>query len=275
MRWTILVREAPRYAFAQARQVEIEIIATGVALALALAIVGWIAAGFITRPLRQIAAAADRLRTGESTFMPMITGPAEVETLCASLQALVETLIYNQVKLDEMKAVAQHDGLTGIMNRSGLEAWLAAQQVRARTSPTALLMLIGDLDGFKQVNDTMGHGAGDILLQEVGRRFHAAVRAGDAVARLGGDEFVLVLQAPNGLGDQAAMDTAHRVWGQLTEPYRIGDTLVTIGFSLGGAGWPDDNPAMDMVLQLADTALYAAKRAGKGRIIFHRDPVLL
>lgn len=275
MRWTVLVREAPRYAFAQARQVEIAIIATGVALALAMAIVGWIAAGFITRPLRQIAAAADRLRTGDSISMPMITGPAEVETLCASLQALVETLIYNQVKMDEMKVVAQHDGLTGIMNRSGLEAWLSTQQARARIHPTALLVLIGDLDGFKQVNDTMGHAAGDLLLQEVGRRFQSAVRVGDAVARLGGDEFVLALHAPHGLGDQAAMDTAHRVWGRLTEPYRIGDTLVTIGFSLGGAGWPDDDASMDMVLQLADSALYAAKRAGKGRIVFHRDPVLL
>lgn len=274
MRWTILVREAPQYAFAAARQVEIEIIVTGLALAWAMAVIGWIAAGFITRPLSKIAQAADRLRTGESTSMPMVTGPPEVETLSASLQALVDTLTYNQVKLDEMKAIAQHDRLTGVMNRAGLEAWLATQQSRARTTPNALLVLIGDLDGFKQVNDTMGHAAGDILLQEVGRRFQGAVRNGDAIARLGGDEFVLVLQAPLGLADRLAVETAHRVWGRLTEPYRISDTLVTIGFSLGGAGWPEDDPSIDMVLQMADSALYAAKRAGKGRIVFHRDPAL-
>jgi diguanylate cyclase (GGDEF)-like protein len=120
----------------------------------------------------------------------------------------------------------------------------------------------------------MGHGAGDILLQEVGRRFQTAVRAGDAVARLGGDEFVLVLHAPLGLGDRAAVETAHRVWAKVTEPYRIGDTLVTIGFSLGGAGWPEDDQSIDVVLQMADGALYAAKRAGKGRIVFHREPIL-
>ena len=274
MRWTVLVREAPDSAFAPAWQLEQEIIITGVVLALAVALVGWIVAGLITRPLRQIAAAADRLRTGESTTMPVFKGPAEVETLSASLRALVDTLTYNQVKLDEMQAVAQHDALTGVMNRAGLEAWLAAQQLRAKTNPTALLVLIGDLDGFKQVNDTMGHGAGDSLLQEVGRRFQAAVRLGDAVARLGGDEFVLVLQAPLGLGDRAAVETAHRVWAKVTEPYRIGDTLVTIGFSLGGAGWPEDDPSIDAVLQMADGALYAAKRAGKGRIVFHREPVL-
>jgi diguanylate cyclase (GGDEF)-like protein len=274
MRWTVLVREAPEYAFAPALQLEQEIIFTGLALAITVAVVGWVVAGFITRPLSKIAAAADRLRTGESTVMPVFTGPAEVETLSASLRALVDTLTYSRVKLDEMQAVAQHDGLTGVMNRSGLEAWLAAQQLRAKTNPNALLVLIGDLDGFKQVNDTMGHGAGDILLQEVGRRFQLAVRAGDAVARLGGDEFVLVLQAPLGLGDRAAVETAHRVWAKVTEPYRIGDTLVTIGFSLGGAGWPEDDHSIDIVLQMADGALYAAKRAGKGRIIFHREPIL-
>jgi diguanylate cyclase (GGDEF)-like protein len=262
MRWAVLVREAPEFAFAPALQLEQEIIVTGTVLAIAVAVVGW------------IAAAADRLRTGESTSMPVFTGPAEVETLSASLRALVDTLTYNQVKMDEMQAVAQHDGLTGVMNRSGLEAWLAAQQLRAKTNPNALLVLIGDLDGFKQVNDTMGHGAGDILLQEVGRRFQMAVRAGDAVARLGGDEFVLVLNAPLGLGDRAAVETAHRVWAKVTEPYRIGDTLVTIGFSLGGAGWPEDDQSIDVVLQMADGALYAAKRAGKGRIIFHREPIL-
>jgi diguanylate cyclase (GGDEF)-like protein len=273
MRWTVLVREAPEYAFAPAWRLEQEIIFTGVVLAIAVAVVGWIVAGLITRPLSKIATAADRLRTGESTSMPVVSGPAEVEMLSASLRALVDTLTYSRVKLDEMQAVAQHDGLTGVMNRSGLEAWLAAQQLRAKTSPNSLLVLIGDLDGFKQVNDTMGHGAGDLLLQEVGRRFRMAVRAGDAVARLGGDEFVLVLQAPLGLGDGAAVETAHRVWAKVTEPYRIGDTLVTIGFSLGGAGWPEDDQSIDVVLQMADGALYAAKRAGKGRIIFHREPM--
>jgi diguanylate cyclase (GGDEF)-like protein len=275
MRWTVLVREAPQFAFAPARMLEEEIIVTGVVLAVAVAVVGWMAAGFITRPLRQITEAADRLRTGKSTEMPVIRGSAEVETLSASLRAMVDSLTYKQVKLDEMQVIAQHDRLTGVMNRAGLEAWLASQQQRARTHPNALLVLIGDLDGFKQVNDTMGHGAGDILLQEVGRRFQGAVRAGDAVARLGGDEFVLVLQAPLGLGDKAAVETAHRVWAKVCDPYRIGDSLVSIGFSLGGAVWPEDDETIDMVLQMADSALYAAKRAGKGRIIFHRDPVTL
>ena len=140
-----------------------------------------------------------------------------------------------------MQLVAQHDELTGLMNRSGLEAWLAGQQARMRANPSGLLVLIGDLDGFKQVNDTLGHAAGDLVLQEVARRLQAAVRAADAVARLGGDEFVLVLHAPLGLADRQATETAHRVWSKVTEPYHVGDVLVTIGLSLGGAGWPEDD----------------------------------
>jgi diguanylate cyclase (GGDEF)-like protein len=272
MRWTVLVRELPQIAFAPARHMETSIIITGFLLAIGVAIIGWIVAGLITRPLSQIADAADRLRQGEAVEMPAIRGAIEVEKLSASLRALVDALTFNQVKLDEMQSVARHDPLTGVMNRSGLEAWLAAQEMHARAKPSGLLVLIGDLDGFKQVNDTMGHGAGDLLLQEVGRRFQGAVRAGDAVARLGGDEFVVVLQAPLGLADSAAVETANRVWTKVAEPYRIGDTLVTIGFSMGGAGWPEDDPLIDMVMQMADRALYAAKRAGKGRIAFHREP---
>ena len=91
---------------------------------------------------------------------------------------------------------------------------------------------------------------------------------------MGGDEFVVMLQAPLGLGDRSALETAERVWARVTEPYVIGNDTVTIGLSLGGASWPEDDPALDVVLSKADAALYAAKRAGKGCIVFHREPAL-
>ena len=274
MRWTVLVREAPGTAFAPARQLEDAIIATGVVLSILVALAGWFAAGYITRPLRQIAAAADRLRHGEILDMPAIRGATEVETLAASLRALVASLTFKQVALDEMQVVAEHDGLTGLMNRAGLDAWLARQQAKARTEAGGMVVLVGDLDGFKQVNDTMGHGAGDHLLREVARRLQGSVRSRDGVARLGGDEFILVLQAPHGSDDHLAMETAHRVWARVSEPYRIEGAIVRVGLSLGGAGWPDDDGDIGNVLAKADAALYAAKRAGKGRIVFHRDVVV-
>ena len=274
MRWTVLVREGEATAFMPARELQMEIMATGLALTVLVAVLGWVIAGVITGPLRQIAAAADLLRRGENVEMPNLRSSREVETLSASLRALVATLTFKQGKLDELESASQHDLLTGLLNRAGLQTWLSRALAQARTEPSGLLVLVGDLDGFKQINDTSGHSAGDRLLQEVANRFQSAVRGRDAVARMGGDEFVVVLHAPLGLGDRQAVETAQRVWARVTEPYDIDGRAVTVGLSLGGAGWPEDDRALDLVLNKADAALYAAKRAGKGRIVFHREPVL-
>ena len=274
MRWTVLVREAEDIAFVPAQQLRLAILATGVGLSLLVAILGWIIAGLITRPLRQIAAAADCLRRGEAVDLPILYGSTEVETLSASLRAMVATLTSKQVKLDELESATQHDPLTGLLNRAGLQSWLSLALAQARTEPSGLLVLVGDLDGFKQVNDTRGHGAGDSLLQEVARRLQSSVRSRDAVARIGGDEFVVVLHAPLGLGDRQALETGHRLWSRVTEPYDIAGDTIVIGLSLGGAGWPEDDRQLELVLHKADAALYEAKRAGKGRIVFHREPAL-
>ena len=274
MRWTVLVREAEDTAFAPAQQLRLAILATGIGLSLLVAIVGWIIAGLITRPLRQIASAADCLRRGEAVDLPILYGSTEVETLSASLRAMVATLTSKQVKLDELESATQHDPLTGLLNRAGLQSWLSLALAQARTEPSGLLVLVGDLDGFKQVNDTKGHGAGDTLLQEVARRLQSSVRSRDAVARIGGDEFVVVLHAPLGLGDRLALETGHRLWSRVTEPYDIAGETIVIGLSLGGAGWPEDDRQLELVLHKADAALYEAKRAGKGRIVFHREPAL-
>ncbi len=274
MRWTVLVREDEDTAFAPARQLRLAILLTGTLLSLAIALLGWVIAGLITRPLRQIAAAADCLRRGESVELPIVRGATEVEILSSSLRAMVATISSKQVKLDELESATQHDPLTGLLNRAGLQSWLARALAQARTEPSGLLVMVGDLDGFKQVNDTQGHAAGDNLLQEVGRRLQSSVRTRDAVARIGGDEFVVVLHAPLGLGDRLALETGHRLWSRVTEPYVIGGETIAIGLSLGGAGWPEDDRQLDLVLNKADAALYAAKRAGKGRIVFHREPAL-
>ena len=250
-----------------------QILAVGAAMTLLMAALGWVIAGVITGPLRQIAAAADRLRRGETAEMPNLRGSREVETLSASLRALVATLTFKQGKLDELETASQHDGLTGLLNRAGLQSWMARALAQARTEPSGLLVLVGDLDGFKQINDTRGHACGDLILQEVAHRLQAAVRVRDAVARMGGDEFIVVLHAPLGLGDRQAVETAQRVWSRVTEPYYVDGATLTLGLSLGGAGWPEDDRAVDKVLNKADVALYAAKRAGKGRIVFHREPV--
>ena len=274
MQWTVLVRESAETAFAPAQDLRNAILIVGIGLSVAVAALGWVIAGLITQPLRQITAAADRLRRGEMVELPNLHGSREVEVLTASLRAMVATLSFKQEKLNELESATQHDPLTGLLNRAGLQLWLSRVVARARTEACGLLILVGDLDGFKDVNDTMGHAGGDMLLQEVGRRLQSSVRARDAVARIGGDEFVVVLHAPLGLSDRLALETAERVWARVTEPYELGSELIGVGMSLGGAGWPEDDRQLDMVLNKADAALYAAKRGGKGRVVFHREPVL-
>jgi diguanylate cyclase (GGDEF)-like protein len=153
----------------------------------------------------------------------------------------------------------RRDPLTGLLNRRG---FLDAQQ-RHDTLPRHFVVLCLDLDGFKRVNDTLGHPAGDALLQSVARRLENGVRPADAVIRLGGDEFVIL--APDMTPDIAA-DLAERLIERVThEPYLLeGRTMVRIGLSIGFACAPEDGTDFALLHRRADSALYVAKAQGKG-----------
>lgn len=282
-RWVVVVRQAVDEAFAPAYQLRLTIVGVGVGLAAAFAGVGWLIAGWITAPLKRIAVAAERLRNGDDVELPSIRGAAEIESLSASLRALVATLTRRQSALLEMQGLALRDPLTGLLNRNGLRSQLLRSVAEAYAEGTGLLVFMGDLDGFKGVNDTLGHAIGDQLLHQVAARLTAAVRVGDVVARLGGDEFVLALRAPHGSGDQAARSIARRALAAVTAPYNLRGKTVKIGFSLGGACWPEhvakpaggdagqESAGVDGVLERADAALYIVKRSGKGRILIHGE----
>lgn len=157
-----------------------------------------------------------------------------------------------------IRFMAQHDALTRLPNRllfgDALHEALAAA---TPAQPCALLCL--DLDGFKKVNDTHGHGAGDAVLRQVAQRLGDTLRAGDTAARLGGDEFVVLLPRTR-LADAQAV--AQRIEGLLAEPYDLGAAgQARIGASVGIAVGPEQAHLPDALLSLADKALYAAKRA--------------
>ena len=276
MKWSVLVREPQDVAFAPAYELRRTILLNGLLLALMFAVAGWLLASWVTRPLRRIAVAAERLRQGDDVEIPLIRGAAEFTSLSVSLRALVATLTRKQVALDEMQDLALHDPLTGLLNRNGMRASISRAVVEARAEGAGLLVCVGDLDGFKAVNDTLGHAGGDVLLQQMATRLANAVRQDDIVARLGGDEFVLALRAPGGFTDADARVIAERALRAIAAPYEINGNPVRIGCSLGGAFWPDhadprrvaDDPTgLSGVLERADGALYAVKRAGKGRLL--------
>ncbi len=177
------------------------------------------------------------------------------------------------LKRDEQTAqyLATHDALTGLANRRALEQTLEhALDASAHPGRALVAVCFLDLDGFKRVNDTHGHDAGDEVLQVVAARIKAQARASDCVARLGGDEFVVLLA---GLGAaEEAVEIMERCLVAITQPIRLQQgVVVQVGASMGLALNLEAGDSSAKLLQLADEAMYAAKRAGKGRIVVARS----
>jgi diguanylate cyclase (GGDEF)-like protein/PAS domain S-box-containing protein len=161
---------------------------------------------------------------------------------------------------------ATHDPLTGMANRTLFldrleQALLAARRERRQV---ALVML--DLDGFKGVNDAFGHAAGDDVLRAAGHRLASGLRASDTAARIGGDEFAWVL--PRIAGQDAVERSVRKRLRALDDPFRIGRKLINISASAGIALYPQGGRDADSLMSHADSALYAAKREGRGLVLF-------
>jgi diguanylate cyclase len=153
---------------------------------------------------------------------------------------------------------ATHDQLTGLPNRAELLARLAAALREERAEMPSVVLLFCDLNGFKQVNDRLGHEAGDQLLAEVSARLGAGLRAGDTVARYGGDEFLVLAAAPDEQAATVRRLTAH-VEKALADPFVLGGEPVTIGSSIG-AVTSDGHLGPDELISRADQAMYRAKQ---------------
>jgi diguanylate cyclase (GGDEF)-like protein len=165
--------------------------------------------------------------------------------------------------------LAQHDSLTGVLNRQGMDAALG-EIVPEKNSDRTMALLSIDLDGFKQVNDTHGHGAGDLLLIQVAERIGAELSSDHLLGRMGGDEFMVVMRnvAPNAVRasvERLIAAIAHR-------PYELGNgTAVRVGASIGFACTPEDASTTVELRLRSDEALYAAKNAGKGVGLRYRE----
>ncbi|HRD66254.1 MAG TPA: EAL domain-containing protein [Candidatus Competibacter sp.] len=157
---------------------------------------------------------------------------------------------------------ANYDLLTGLPNRNLLCERLDQTLKQARRYSRRAVLMFVDLDGFKQVNDTLGHGVGDMLLCQVAARLGVCVRDTDTVARQGGDEFVVVL--PDMADEEDASVVAEKIIARLTEPFDLGGNVVRIGASVGVAFYPDHGASAEQLLRHADLAMYQAKLAGRG-----------
>lgn len=164
---------------------------------------------------------------------------------------------------------ANYDALTGLPNRSLFLDRLnqAVRQSRREKKRFALMFL--DLDGFKAVNDTLGHAAGDILLQQTASRMSQCMRATDTLARLAGDEFVVILEGVHGRDDPALV--AGKILTLLGKPYELEAGTARVQGSIGIALYPDDAGDGPALIRRADAAMYAVKRGGKNNFLFAGD----
>ncbi len=225
----------------------------GIALRVQVPLYGLLAAAFLVAGQPEVAA-------GIVVYLALMA--TDLRGTSRNLRRLIAV----RVEAADMAAFAhteaRHDPLTGLLNRAG-----AFERIeRHRDGPPFVLMFV-DLDHFKEVNDRLGHGAGDQVLVETARRIEGAMRPEDVVARLGGDEFLVVLER----GDVDLDVVSRRVLAEVERPIRLGTDEAAISASIGLTIVDDSEWTTSMLLRQADHALYEAKRTGRQRIVWFDD----
>ena len=211
---------------------------------------GWLPVGFWTMHTFQ--------------FASLIEMSMWLAVLAERVQALHRQAVLLQGEHARLQSLAHTDPLTGLLNRRGLGE---AVKSRLSTHPTrrGIAVFVLDLDGFKAVNDGLGHEAGDAVLVEVARRLRANLRTTDLVCRLGGDEFVVALGNLSN-DDQAQIEAeriGHKLLKAFDQPFQAGARLCRVGVTIGYALSPQDDTTLEGLLKRADTAMYAGKQAGR------------
>ncbi|MGC2635782.1 MAG: diguanylate cyclase [Acidobacteriaceae bacterium] len=173
---------------------------------------------------------------------------------------------------DHVNYLAHHDHLTGLANRALLHERLRQAILHAQTCDQKVAVLLIDIDYFKQINDSLGHADGDVLLATMGQRLRSSVRESDTVARMGGDEFVIVLPE---FRTRAHVERCGReIMRNASQPINIKGRAITLTLSIGVALFPDDGHTADQLLRSADDAMYSVKDTGRNSVSFHQSESL-
>jgi diguanylate cyclase (GGDEF)-like protein/PAS domain S-box-containing protein len=199
-------------------------------------------------------------KSGEERWLDFSSGPIEFGGRVAALGTAFD--VTDRRRSDErMRTLAYHDTLTGLPNRLLFQDRLTLAVAQAHRSRDRLAVLFADLDGFKLINDSLGHAVGDKVLEKVAERLVSCVREGDTVARLGGDEFTLILPGLHRSEELPAL--TEKILQVLRRPVRVEGRELYVTASLGASLYPDDGEDAATLVKNADTAMYRAKEQGR------------
>jgi diguanylate cyclase (GGDEF)-like protein len=200
-------------------------------------------------------------------FLPHVQVENEVWNLPKYVVAVGMILLMLENQIEHNKYLALHDELTALPNRRLFQDRLASALERARRTGAQTALLLVDLDHFKEVNDTLGHHAGDRLLKHVATVFSGRVRRSDTVARTGGDEFSLILEEPTSRAEADKVGSS--LLEMLKQPLQLGDRSVQVSASIGIAVFPEDAHDMESLCIAADRRMYSQKY---GNANWNADP---
>jgi diguanylate cyclase (GGDEF)-like protein len=186
-------------------------------------------------------------------------------------QALQKELAERHRLEERLRQLAEHDALTGLLNRAALTEALRRSLALAARQKWSVAVLFIDLDEFKAINDTLGHAAGDEVLRQVAQRLGGCLRESDLLGRLGGDEFIVVAEALHD-GPRNAMELADKLMLQMKRPYFVDGHSRVTGFSAGIALYPADGDTPEALIANADAAMYRAKQRGRHRAVLYEGP---
>jgi diguanylate cyclase (GGDEF)-like protein len=217
----------------------------------------------LNRPLRALGLATRRVASGEFRgAIEVRTGVPEVLSLARDINHMRAELLKST---DEMEHMAMHDGLTGLPNRALLTDRVLQAMAHAERAGESFALLFMDLDRFKDINDTLGHAAGDQVLRRVPTRILPLLRAADTMARLGGDEFAFVLRDADAT---VAIALVERMVAAMKPPFDVLGKQLHVSQSIGIAIFPEHARQFDELLRDADIAMYAAKIGRRPYVVF-------
>ena len=205
-----------------------------------------------------------KLRALQGGAKDFISKPFDLAEVLMRVHNMLEVRLLHQAVREHgkmLESLAWNDPLTGLANRRLFAERMSMVIAHAQRKKISMAVLYLDLDGFKAINDTFGHGTGDVLLKMVAERLTATVRKEDTVARLGGDEFIIAL--PEVDSADGAAKVALKVIAAVSQPYAIGGHTINITTSAGVSIYPVNGEDADTLMMSADLALYEAKSAGK------------